>query len=147
MKEQLSNIRYTTPSFDRRNKDPKKNYGIGSELLTFAVLGEIGAISFTVSTGKYLPQLVEELGDKLSKPMAYGISYHFYVCPDEWKDFSKPHKECSILGGKPCHCDGSSLQADELFKSMGEKINEDKIYDELEYRYFNAKEDYHFPAK
>lgn len=46
-------------SFDRRDPDPKKDYGIGGVDLWFVLKGKKGAISASFRTGWYLPSCFE----------------------------------------------------------------------------------------
>lgn len=120
-------------AYDKRNDDPKKNYGIGAVTCRMVLLGELGATQFSFSTGMYLPHVEAELEAKNStglKPMGYDVGYHS----------SKPQYEgqsergCDLLPGKKCFYDGSSLRAEEWMKIFIEEGSE-KIWGMLEENY------------
>ena len=59
-------------AYDKRDVDPKKNYGIHGVDLTFILKNEQGAVVFKLFTGWHLPHVQKELENKdriLSKPM------------------------------------------------------------------------------
>ena len=49
-KAKLEHIIKTRPPYDKTNKDPNKNYGVGSMLILFIVKGDKGAIQFQLNT-------------------------------------------------------------------------------------------------
>ncbi len=87
-KEKLERIFEAIPAFDKRNKDPKKNYGIHGVELRFVVKGKKGAVQFVVFTGMHLPNVQEEQDSPDGhtgydgkiwcprKPMAADIGFH-----------------------------------------------------------------------
>ena len=104
-----------TPAFDKRHKDPMKNYGIGSVGLKFILKGELGAVQFYILTGWNLPKVQEEHKIKgwSSNPMGADVGYH---SPKPMYDDDTPATDsCPYLDGKPCYYDGSGLAADGLF--------------------------------
>ena len=121
-----------TPAFDKRNPDPKKNYGIGSVDIKFLLRGDKGVIQFWISTGWFLPQNTKAMQDTSMYPMAYDIGRHSYV---PRRDDEKPISEnCPYLDGKPCYYDGSSLQAKRIFEIMVSQGGE-AMWDEMESYY------------
>lgn len=86
----LERITLFRPAFDKRNLDPKKNYGIGSVVCVMILKGKKGAVHFTFSTGILLPKTIDEyIKDGkahyeshsfghyfLNKPMGYDVGYH-----------------------------------------------------------------------
>lgn len=77
------------PAFDRRDPDPKKNYGIGTVLMDMILKGGLGAVDLTINTGWYTSEVQREMEEKdgdfaevsgmirsLNKPSAYEIGYH-----------------------------------------------------------------------
>lgn len=108
------------PAYDKRNADPKKNYGIHNAELKFFLIGPKGAIQFVVSTGWYLPHVHTELlanghGSTL-KAWATDIGYH---SPAPRYEGQEPITDaCPILNGQRCYYDGSSLNAEPIFKRM-----------------------------
>jgi len=110
-----------TPAFDKRHKDPSKNYGIGSSELRMVLLGPLGATQFVAYTGWYLPQNMmdvlerelsfrEQHGHRLSLPLI-GVDVGYHAPHAQYDDQEK--RECDLLPGGACYYDGSSLRADE----------------------------------
>jgi hypothetical protein len=60
------------PAFDKRNDDPKKNYGIGSVRMTMVLRKGSRAIQFMVFTNWNLPHVEEEFR---LKPRDYAPMY------------------------------------------------------------------------
>lgn len=126
-----------TPAWDKRNADPKKNYGIAAVRITFVLQGELGATQFQIGTDWYLPQNQAETKRTSTdfdfgrpKPMGWDIGYHSYK---RMYKSQTPMESCDILGC-PCYYDGSSLQADDFipkFLAGGS----DAVWKMLEERY------------
>lgn len=107
-----------SPAFDKRHKDPSKDYGIHACDLRMVLKGELGAMQFVLYTGWYLPHVVEELSRKggLLKPLPADVGYH---SPKPMYDGQEAiQDECPYLDGKPCYYDGSGLYADTAFKVL-----------------------------
>lgn len=125
------------PAFDRRN-DPKGNYGIHNAELRFYLIGPEGAIQFVVSTGWQLPHVQKELEGKaasLLSAWATDIGYHSYI--PRYEDQEPLTESCSLLGGKRCYYDGSSLNAEPIFNRMvAEGL--DAVWEEMEKRYIST---------
>jgi len=131
------------PAYDKRDTDPKKNYGIHGVTMVFVLRGPKGAISFTLYTNWHLPHVQEELTRKCNGsfqggifycrqcPMPADISYH---SPVRTHKYQYETKECSYLDGKPCYSDGSSLMARDVFNKMVAE-GEEGLWKELENRY------------
>jgi len=110
-----------TPAFDKRDKDPSKNYGIGSCRLRMVLIGPLGATHFTAQTGWYLPQnmtsvLESELafreasGLPLSLPLL-GIDVGYHAAHPQYD--GQQSGECDLLPAGRCYGSGSALRADE----------------------------------
>lgn len=113
----LQKIIRIAPAFDKRHSDPAKNYGIGSVRMLFVLKGKDGAISFSCSTGMYLPQQVSEHGHRPWRefqPMGYTVS----SCAPVPKEGREGRKNCEWLDGKTCYGDGSALAADEVYDAL-----------------------------
>jgi hypothetical protein len=121
-----------TPAYDRRDADPKKNYGIHGVDLRMVLKGEEGAVQFALSTGWYLPETVgSEPGDwgihsqyskalhshaiGLLHPMPTDLGYHSRTPRYEGHLQSD---ECPYLDGAPCYYDGSTLNAWHPFEAL-----------------------------
>ena len=120
------------PGFDRRDPDPKKNYGIDGGSLGFYVIGPKGAIQFTCSALLYPPHVREEMLDRacdahgvardiLFEPMGYDLGYH--AREPQYEGQKPMQRECTLMGGT-CYYDGSSLQAAEWMKEFMERGTE-----------------------
>ena len=126
------------PPFDKRNADPKKNYGIHGMELRFVLKGELGATHFVYYTCQHLPHVAEELWrnnkDKDWNPfkgMGVDIGYHSKIPTCDGHTVTK--NKCPYTEGD-CYYDGSSLQADEFTPIFLEK-GTDAVWEMLEERY------------
>lgn len=78
----LERILEWKPAFDKRNPDPKKNYGIHGVELRFVVKGPLGAVQFLLYTNWQLASVRAEFDRKgcgrycLNKPMPADLGYH-----------------------------------------------------------------------
>lgn len=80
--KKLERIFVIRPAFDKRDKDPNKNYGVhGCEML-FVVKGEKGAVQFVLYTNWHLPHVTKEWEKKgqlsrgLWAPIPADVGYH-----------------------------------------------------------------------
>lgn len=117
------------PAFDKRNSDPRKNYGIHGVDMRMYVKGPRGAVQFVLYTGWMLPHVRSETGN--SEPLPADLGYHSPI-PLYEDQFGQ--ESCSALGGARCYYDGSSLNADRIFDVL---LNEgsDGVWRELEAYY------------
>jgi hypothetical protein len=121
----LERIVHMYPAWDRRDKDPAKNYGISSVRIRMVLKGPKGATQFVLSTGWTLPHLPN------GEPMGMDVGYH---SPKPMYDGQTVMDDnCDILGG-PCYYDGSTLQADDMFLLLVRSGSE-YVWNELERRY------------
>ena len=130
------------PAFDKRDPDPKKNYGIHGVEMRWYLKGELGVVQFVVYTNWQLPHVQKEQdtgligGDRfphlLCRPMGADVGYHSPVPTYEGQEPMR--EECALLDGKPCYYDGSGLQAETVLQLLIEKGGE-AVWDELESRY------------
>ena len=113
------------PAWDKRNSDPKKNYGVNSVEIWFALKGSKGAVHFSMYTGWYLPYLENKSG-----PMAGTLGYHAY---SKRYDEESETEKCEYLG---CKCYGSVYftRADDFLTILIEEGTEG-IWKQLEYFY------------
>ncbi len=89
--DNLEKIFKIRPAFDKRNADPKKNYGIHCVEVWMVLKGKAGAVHFGFTTGMFLPETMKEyaangqLNPKelspghwfyLYKPMGIDVGYH-----------------------------------------------------------------------
>lgn len=129
------------PAFDKRDKDPSKNYGIHGMELRFILMGEKGATQFVVYTGIQLPHVRNEIAldsnvrrfELLTRPMGADIGYHSYEPTYEGQSLIT-EDNCPYLDNAPCYYDGSGLQAEDFLPVFLEK-GEDAVWEMLEERY------------
>jgi len=107
-----------TPAFDKRDDDPKKNYGIGACLIWFILKGPKGAIQFQIGTDWYLPhtqrsnrvwQHDHNTKFDVLQPQGWDVGYHSL----EPRYEEQQQMDCDLFDCGHCYYDGSSLQADE----------------------------------
>lgn len=132
------------PAFDKRNPDPKINYGIHGVEIVWILKGDKGAIQFVVYTNWHLPGVQKELIRKCKggsfgefpyctlKPQPADVGYHSPA--PQYEGQNSLTDSCDLLGGKPCYYDGSGLQAEDVFRVLVEQGGE-AVWKELEDRY------------
>ena len=117
--ERLFEIR---PAWDKRNKDPKKNYGVHGAELFMGVKGKHGAVQFVVFLNWHLPAV--EIG---KKDFRYESRIDDHVLPADVGFHSKtPMYEgqepmsdsCQYTDNEPCYYDGSGLHASKVFDML-----------------------------
>jgi len=123
-----------TPAYDKRDLDPKKDYGIHGVNIRFLLLGEKGATQFLLFTNWMLPHVQEETdartvhkilsGDSLylrepffaHRPLPADLGYHSRAPIRDYQE--KPSQEhCEYLDA-PCYCDGSTSNAERVFQRL-----------------------------
>jgi len=116
------------PAFDKRNLDPRKDFGIHGAEAHFCLRGPAGAVTFTLYTGWHLPEVVgrgdgvglggwhygKALIERGHYPMPAQVSYH---SPVKRNDYETGSEKCEWLGGVPCYGDGTFL-ADDAFEVL-----------------------------
>jgi hypothetical protein len=80
-----------TPAWDRRDSNPKKDYGIGDVEIRFFVIFDRRAIQFSIGTHWYLPQTVERIYNNTFDHFMCGarprdIAYHSPIAMEEGQD-------------------------------------------------------------
>ncbi len=134
-RHRLEKILETVPAYDKRHKDPKKNYGIHGVELKFILKGRKGAVQFVISTGWHLPHVLKESsrGGLNTYVMPFDLGYHSYK---PLYDGQFKTEKCSYLNNKPCYYDGSVLNAEEPYKILASQgIN--ALWKYLE-KYYNS---------
>ena len=128
-------------AYDKRDPDPNKNYGIHGVTIRFVYKGEKGATQFVLYTNWHLPHVTEELRNKerfLLEPLPADLGYHSPTPQYE----GQTQMDCDLLEGGVCYYDGSSLQADRVYKRLLEE-GEDGVWAELEEEYKHRFETQH----
>lgn len=128
-----------SPAFDKRNHDPKKNYGIHGVDIRFVLIGERGAVQFVLYTNWYLPHVADDLWTRhpahlraFFGPMPPAdVGYHSPV--PQYEGQEPIGNNCQYLNG-PCYYDGSGLRANDAFKVLVEE-GDDGLWKYLEQYY------------
>jgi len=104
------------PAFDRRHKDPKKNYGIHGVELCFYLTGDKGVVQFILYTNWNLPHIdTQDWPEIIKKPMPADLGCH---SPKPMYEDQFSTDDCRLLPGKTCYYDGSTLSADKAYKVL-----------------------------
>lgn len=127
----LERITEITPAFDKRHKNPSKNYGIHGVNLKFLVKGDLGVVQFLIYTNWQLPHVEDEMADKAFSKDANWIKALLYPIPADLgyhspKPIYKDQRSmnCEYIAGGKCFYDGSGYNAKKPYKIMVEKGGE-----------------------
>ena len=121
-------VRHTDfyPAWDKRSKDPNKDYGIHSVTLRFAVSGPLGAVHFSLYTGWLLPENHKELEDRdgragpisagrvLTKPIPVDVGYHSPVPTSGAEEAA----DCDLLPGGRCYGSGNMMRSRSFYETL-----------------------------
>ena len=111
------------PAYDRRNSDPKKNYGIHGVEIRFVLKGDKGAVQFLLYTNWHLPHVQEELDTKIDNkyphfschPLPADLGYH---SPTPRYEEQVKMDNCDLLEQGYCYYDGSGLNAESVYQQL-----------------------------
>lgn len=144
---ELERITLFRPAYDKRHKDPNKNYGIHGMDCVMVLKGKKGAVHFVWYTGIMLPETINEQIKKrgLSAfvyehsgepmyPMGADVGYHSPKPLYDWQKDDFKNENCEWLNGKPCYTDGSALRAEKFMETLIREGSE-KIWEMLEEDY------------
>jgi hypothetical protein len=118
----LERIVQFSPAFDKRDPDPKKDYGVGCVKLNMVVKGPNGAVNFCVQTGWFLPSVIANW--KLSgmwcsslEPLPSDLSWHSLT--PQYAGHEQSKEACAWLGyGVHCYCSSTIVGAQPVFDLM-----------------------------
>lgn len=79
--EMFERITEFDPAFDRRDPDPKKNFGIHGVQMRWVLKGEKGAVQFLVYTNWQLPHVTQEQVLRLQLARDYGMETRCFWLP------------------------------------------------------------------
>lgn len=139
MKEKFKREVKFYEAYDKRNIDPKKDYGIHGVTLKFYLHGKHGVIQFVIYTNWHLKHVQKNLINNCHsnychmKPMAADIGYHSYVPMYDGQGLMS--EKCEVLGDKPCYYDGSGLRAEEFYDILISGGDE-ALWEKMENEYY-----------
>jgi len=149
-KEKFEKIVEFSPAFDKRHKNPKKNYGIGAVRIRFVLKGKKGAVQFLMGTNWFLPETVKEYKTKGVKELGlvnllndehdcvgisgWDIGYHSKK--PMYAGHESIDKNCPYTDGI-CYYDGSGLRAKDIPELLVRK-GSDEIWKYLENYYLST---------
>lgn len=111
MKDKLKRIVKFSPAYDKRDADPKKNYGIDCVRCWMVLKGKKGAVQFVFSTGMYLLETHKEwlsrFGYNDNSYMGLDVGYHSPYPMYEGQTIQED--KCEWIE-KACYYDGSTLR-------------------------------------
>ena len=98
--------------------------------LHFYLIGELGAVQFNLFTNWQLPHVTEESKSRISsgvdgdmhrscRPIPADLGYHSPIQKHDGQDLIS--ESCKLLSGRPCYYDGSSFDADPVYRTMLEE--------------------------
>lgn len=137
MSPTFERIVQTTPPFDKRSSDPKKNYGIGGLTLRYILKGPKGATQFVFYTCQHQKHVADELvrqdNTRFNRFHGMGADVGCHSPVPMYEGQTPMKGKCDVLGGT-CYYDGSSLQASE-FEDEFLREGEPAVWRLLEDRY------------
>lgn len=137
----------TRPPFDKRNSNPKKNYGVCGLHLWFILKGKKGAVQIQLGTKLYLAKQFREwraegegypFEDDEEVITCLDVGYHAWKPIRDWQNETNC-MECQLSPKGKCWYDGSSLRGRddrivEQYLEQGDKF----IWDYLEKEYIRV---------
>ena len=127
-------------AYDKRDADPKKNFGIHGVELAFYLKGPEGIVQFKLYTNWQLPHVQKEMNERpphprfpymFHEPMPLDLGYH---SPRPLYEGQTPiSRTCELLGGT-CYYDGSTLNAEPVFNILVAE-GEEAVWNYLENYY------------
>ncbi len=109
-------------AFDKRNTDPKKNFGIHGMNFRFLLKGPEGIVQFLFYSGIMLPAVADELAEKAMGFRTWmGADLGYHSPKPVWE--GQAEMPCDLMPTGKCYYDGSGLQAEvvaDAFVSEGE---------------------------
>jgi len=138
LKEDIS----ITPAFDYMNNKDKAEYGRGCSIITFAIIGEKGAITLTAFTNWFLPETLKVVPNitKIDNNIHSKIAQIHTNTPlkniDDNLLFINCYDNCSYVISEKCYCYSflSCHKEEELIELLIRK-GSDALFKELESYY------------
>lgn len=106
---------WARPAFDKRDPNPRKDYGIGGVQIGFVLIGPTASVSFVILTNWYLRGVIGSSG----YTMGADVSVHRDV-PEDWMKESEfmSSSPCDWRPGGTCWSDGSVLAAADFLELL-----------------------------
>lgn len=122
-------------AYDKRDPNPRENYGVHGAHIYFTVKDERGGLTFSISTNWQLPHVEEELkakGRSFGGPLPFGVDIHRKKPKDpDYPEGSGSYlPDCHVTGGE-CWCDGSGILGQEFFLTLIEG-GDDALFERME---------------
>lgn len=135
-------IVHFAPAFDKRNPDPKKNYGIHGVELRMVLKGPLGATQFALFTNWQLPHVTEEtMARCLGRPDRIGLKVSFLAIPADlgyhWlapQYEGQSARDCEYTASGRCYYDRNVLNAERIYETLLRE-GSDGVWRELEAYY------------
>lgn len=126
----MERITKLTPAYDKRHKDPKKNYGIHGVDVRMILKGDLGAVQFVLFTNWYLKHIDKSRwSDYMKEPLPADLGYH--SPKPKYEGHTRITESCEYLDGKPCYYDGCGVAAGVIYDILL-KEGSDGVWEELE---------------
>ena len=114
-------------AYDKRDKDPCKDYGIHGVEIKFLLKGAEGATQFVLYTNWHLPHVTKEMSMRyyepidndphwMERPQPADLGYHSLV--PQYDGQTVVNEECSVLDGRPCYYDSFGLRAEVVYHEL-----------------------------
>jgi hypothetical protein len=103
-------------SYEKRNDDPRKDYGISGGSIWFVLTGPKGAVTWELLAGFFLPETIDRLkkdNTKFMGPTPGGVGFHYA----EEREWGTTNEDCEFTGG-PCWFDVGYTMGDEAYKTF-----------------------------
>lgn len=114
------------PGFHWSHENPSRDFGNGSVQMSFFLVGSKGAVHWVFGTD-WMPEAARKDvarrmaihglrhdNERSQKPTGYDLGYHSPT--PQYED--QADRECDLLPGGRCYCDGSALASDELVEGF-----------------------------
>lgn len=125
------------PAYDKRDLDPKKNYGIHGIEMRWYVKGPLGVVQWVVYTNWMLDSVDKSnWPQSLQEPMAADLGYH---SPKPMYEDQRLMTPCQFFA-EGCYYDGSSLAADTVLDIL-KKEGGEAVWKYLENYYLDTFEE------
>lgn len=108
------------PAFNKRDDDPKTDYGISDVTMRWYVRGDRGVVQFVHSTGWFLPEIRDGLSDRSLRPSGWDLGFHSPTATGglSYLNENSEQRNCDLLPSGKCFYDGSGLNAEPVLAAL-----------------------------